>query len=143
MSSLKEKVIRWLGGYATLEEAIDSVEGKDRIIILTRAVKRLFNTIGADDILRIHESGHWMFEGRPLSAGEKDMLIAEATQLLESKLWKVLEKDVTYQANRKMFLESKDELDLVAGKLWVYTFDVMRTRLNSMKSKRGTFNSTN
>lgn len=133
LSSLKRRCIEMLGGFPDIESAIDSIkDAKDREYVLTRAVKKHFNTIGEDDILRIHESGHWMFQGKPLIKGEKELLIAEAMSFMETRLWKVLQNDIKWQANRKMFLLAKDGFDLTAGKLWIYILDAMSTRLHSM-----------
>jgi hypothetical protein len=142
--SLRLWIIRKLGGYPDINSAIDGireVDYQEKYRILTLAVKKLFNTIGADDILRVHETGQWMFKGKALSKGEQDLLAAEATQFLNTKLWEILQADVKYQANRKMFILAKSEIDLIAGKLWEYTLDAFTTRLESMKSGSALFNS--
>lgn len=129
-----------LGGFNDIDEYLEGKAGKEKIYILTRAVKILFNTIGSEDILRVHESGQWMFEGKPLNEQEKLLLISEATQFLETRLWKVLQKDIQWQTNRKMFLLAKTEDELTAGKLWLLTLDAFKTRLESMKGGSAKFN---
>jgi len=141
--SLKTFIIEKLKGYSTIESAIEAIKEIDserRNRILSLAVKRLFNTIGEDDILKENVYGQWLTEGKNLSDAEKNLLIAEAKQFLNSKLWKILQKDVQYQTNRKMFILSKSEIDIIAGKLWTYTLDAFRTRLNSMVKGSGSFN---
>ena len=111
----------------------------DRDVILTEAVSRLFNTIGSKDILR-EENGQWFLEDKPIGDAKKKQLQAEAMQFLSTGLWKVLQTDVKHQANKKMFTESMSEANITAGKLWTYTLDCFRTRLESMNKGSGIFN---
>lgn len=139
MQWLREKLIVKLGGYVAkgypdAESAIAAItDTKAKRKILTLAVKRLFNTIGPEDILKDLGGGQWSVAGRPISAGERDRLIAEATNFNESTLWKVLKLDLRHQANRRMFLEAKSDDDLTAGKLWAFTVDAINTRLKSLE----------
>jgi phage gp16-like protein len=143
MNWLRCLVIKKLGGWVDAESAILSVEDEtEKKRLLTLAVKKLYNTIGPEDILKLDAvTKQWMFKGKVLSESFKSRLIAEAEIFLESKLWEILQADVLYQANRKMYLHSQKDLDLVAGKLWAYTFDTLATRLESMKIGSANFNS--
>lgn len=138
--SIRKFFVKVCGGFLNAEEAIDSVsEAKEKYRLLTLATKRFFNTIGPEDILQ--EKGKvWMCEGKPLSDGEKNLLIAETAQFLNSKLWKVLKTDIQYQANRAMFIKGEDKDDLVAGKLLLYTLDVIKTRLKSLEKGSAIYN---
>ncbi len=130
--SLREYIIRKLGGFPDIDSTIEAIKEKnldDKYRILTLAVKKHFNTIGADDILRVTETGQWMFEGKPLSEGVRKLIVEETKILLGMTLWKVLQNDIKYQANRKMFILSTTTDDLTAGKLWIYTLDALNTRL--------------
>ena len=109
---------------------------------LTQQVKHLFNTIGVEDILR-EEKGVWFLEDKPLNEGQRKLLISEATVFTKTLLWKVLQTDVKYQANKKMFELSNTEMDLTAGKLWLETLNCFRTRLESMCKGLGMFNTKN
>lgn len=132
---MRKLFIEILGGYATIEDAIDAIREKDlkeRSVILTLAVKKLFNTIDSSDILRSDDNGQWIFQGKHLSKGQRDMLIAEAEQLDKMMLWDVLKKDILYQANRKMYLLAENDIQIVTAKFWLYTFDVMKTRIKQM-----------
>src|SRR3990167_8263528 len=139
-SSLKVLIIRKLGGYPDIESLLEPLDLKTRYEILTRAVRRHFNTISDEDILRVHESGAWFFEDKPLAEAEKSLLIAEAKQFLSTKLWQVLCADVKWQANRKMYLLAQNEVQIAAGKLWVYTLDCFKTRLESVRKGTAIFN---
>lgn len=100
--------------------------------ILNAAVKELFNTIGEDDILKI-EKGIWTVQGKEINEAEKKLLIAEAKTLLNSKLWRYLKRDIQYRANLAMFEKAQTEMDITAGKLWLYTLDCIETKLNNLK----------
>lgn len=130
-----EEAIAAKGGYLTIDEAIDAIRDldlKERRVILTLAVKNLFNTIGPDDILKPAASGQWMFKNRLLTKGQVELLMLEAAQLDKMLLWEVLRADVLYQANRKMYLHAENELHVITAKFWLYTFDTMKTRLKQI-----------
>lgn len=137
-------LIEIMGGYPDAESAIDAVDDlATRRKLLTLAVRRHFNTIGPDDILKVHEDKHtWLFQGKPLTEPEKNLLVAEARTFLVSKLWVILKNDIRHQANRKLFLLAKDEFDMIAGKMFIYALDCFETRLKSMEAGHGVFNST-
>ncbi len=134
---MKKWLIEKLGGYATIDDAIETIKNEEDLNIKNRilslAVKKLFNTINEDDILKENQYKQWIFEGKSISQGEKELLISETKQFLNTKLWKVLQKDIQYQSNKKMFILSRNEIDMIAGKLFLYTLDVIRTRLKSIE----------
>lgn len=123
------KIIHLLGGFT----------GED---ILAKAMQGLFNTITEDDILKEVKT-EWRVGDKMVGEGEKKLLISEAQVFLNSKLWKVLKTDIRYRANLMMFEKSKTEMDLVAGKLFLYALDCIKTRLESLTAGRGTFNDNN
>ena len=124
---MKNKLIKLLGGYT-----------KDEV--LTRAVKKLYNTIGSEDILR-EEMGQWTINGKPINDAIKKLLVSEAQIFLKSRLWQGLQTDIKYRANKVMFEKAQTEQDLIAGKLWLYTIDSIKTRLESLVKGSGRFNS--
>jgi len=131
---LRIKLIEKLKGFPDVETALEAItDPKKKHDVLTAAVKKLYNTIGPEDILKENEYKEWLFEGKLLPEGEKKLLIAEATQFMDMKFWKVLQADIKYQANRKMFILSKNDIDLIMGKSWLFVLDSFRTRLRSMR----------
>src|SRR3990167_1859792 len=85
--------------------------------VLTQAVRKLYNTIGPEDILKQNTEGQWIVEGRVISEAEKQLLISVANQFLSTKLWKVL----VGLGNKKMYIESRSVDDITFGKMWTYT----------------------
>lgn len=94
---------------------------------LNKAVAELYNTISADDIL-----DSWTVGGKVLSGQEIQMIKSEAEYLLKSRLWRVLQADIKYKANKAMYEKAKSELDITAGKLWVWTLDAINTKLKDI-----------
>lgn len=140
----RSSIIKKLGGFPTVEAALEEIRSKnlkERHVILTLAVKKLFNTIDADDILKPGDGNQWLLEGKPLSKGQIESLKVEAAQLEGMLLWKVLKKDVLFQANRKLYLEVVNMEQVVNAKFWLYTFDTIRTRLKSIAAGSALYNS--
>lgn len=99
--------------------------------VLTKTVKHLFNTIGPEDILK-----DWKIGNKQITDGEKKLLIAEAITFLNTRLWKVLQDEIKHRANEAMFVKAKTEYDLTAGKLWLYTLDCIKTRLEQISKSK-------
>lgn len=104
------------------------VSKSEREMILTELVKKHFNTIGKDDILKI-EKDKWMFEGEILSDDEIRLIVAESKQILKMNTWEILRKEILWRANHEMFIKSTDTLSLTMGKSWQYVLDVMQSVL--------------
>lgn len=137
---MKNWIIRHLGGYPTIQDALDSINTlEDKQLVLSKAIRKLFNTISAEDILT-EKDGKWFFMDKELSNVEITYLKSESTNFLQSKLWKVLSTDVKYQANKRMFVVSASEVDMLLGKSWVYVLDCITTRLKSLSNGIGKFN---
>lgn len=101
---------------------------------LTKCVAELFNTVTADDILRQNTDGSWQFDGRTLTPPEVKALQGEAQSILQTRMWKVLERDMQYLANKTMYFNSKTEYDLIAGKLLLQMNKEKNERLKRMGS---------
>ena len=128
---MKNWIIAKLGGFTTVDDFINKVNllsNSDKHKILTETVKDLYNTINSDDILK-EKNDKWLYEGRELTAPEVKNLKEYAENFVNSQLFKVLDKDLRYQANRRMFIDSQSNDDLIAGKLLLYLWDVVKTRL--------------
>ena len=141
--NLRVFLIRILGGFSSVNDILRHIEKKDmqgREKILTSAVKRLYTTISQDDILKVRNDGEWVFMGKVMPKGIQDQIIAEARVFEQSKLWQVLQTDVKYQANKKTFIQATDEMQITAGKLWMYTIDCFKTRIESLARESGVFN---
>lgn len=119
-------IIHLLGGFT-----VDEVKRE--------LLKKLYNTISEDDILRMDDKGNWFFEGKMLPDAVKKQVIAEANVFLDTKLWQILQNDVKYQANKRMYLESTKIEHLEQGKAWTYVLDIFKTRLEMMREGKNIF----
>ena len=134
---IKKTIIRLLGGFADLDEAIQHIRDIDnkkmKAKILQEYVKKLYNCIDVDDILRKTPEGGWLFKGKPLTDAEVSQLKEQATFILKSRLWKVIRLDVQYQLGKKMFQEARVPEDILWGQLLTFLDDIIQTRLRRMK----------
>ena len=78
-------LIRKLGGYPTIEEALESCPQKT----LDKAVTRLFNVVSKDDVLREDKGVMWL-KGRTLTEAQVTNLKEEAKLLAGLPLFKML-----------------------------------------------------
>lgn len=132
---MRRWLIEKLGGYPDLHSALEAARGMslvERNKVLTLAVKRLFNTIGVEDILKVYPGDQWLFEGKTLPVAQVKLLRTEATAFAGSFFWKVVSRELRYIANKKMYLESEDVIDMVAGKLLAYYIDIVQQKIKSM-----------
>jgi len=132
---MKDWLIDKLGGYKNFNSVLKGLDEEERTQVLTLAVEKLFTNIGPKDILR-EKNGQWTYQGKPMIEAHKQLLIADAQQFQTTKLWKILSDDIRFQANYLMFVRSKTEMDIVAGKLWLRTLDSIDEKLK--KIARGT-----
>lgn len=133
---MRKWIIKKLNGFSDIDEAIDyikKIDDKDaKHKILTEAVKKLYNTISADDILQQNIDGTWTFQGRPLTGVEITNLKEEASAIKGMKLWYVIKQDIRYQLGKKCFEEANVIDDLVWGKLITFLDDIIRNRIKKM-----------
>ena len=106
---------------------------KTKRIILREAVKGLFCTVNADDVLKENSDGTMNFEGKLLDASYRKELRTQAETIDKMFLWRVLRKDIEYQLRKKMYEEARVDLDIVWGQLTVWLYDVMKTRLDRFR----------
>ncbi len=140
---MKRWIIQKLGGYPDIDSALDDVYEMNlaqKEEILTLAVSKLFNTVGPEDILRENATGQWIFEGKVLSNDQKKMIQQQFEAIVNMSAWKILQADIKYRVNKKMFSESTSTLDLTVGKLWLHTLNVFNTRIKNALRGTGHFN---
>lgn len=133
---MKNWIIKILGGYPDIGSAIDALKKTDdsenKRLILSEAVRKLYNSISEEDILRKDKNGSWIFRGRPLTQAEVAQLKQEAVLLKGSKLWFAIKQDIRYQLGKKMFDEAKVMDDILWGQLATYLFDIIKNRIDKM-----------
>lgn len=135
-----EKLGGHVDGFRDLDEAIQYIRDTNDIYrkreLLTLAVKRLFNTIGPDDILK-KMGNSWSFQGRAIPHEKIVLLKAEAELFIKSDLYMMLSNELKYLSNKKMYFDSVGDIDIIAGKLLVYYVDIVKTFLEKKLLERG------
>lgn len=115
---LRRLLLEKLNGYA-MEE--------DRTKVLAESVATLFNTIGKEDTL--HQEGGALFFGNTMLGPEQvKRLRGEAQAFKNMQLYKILDNEVRYHANKKA-MEAVNLDQLTAAKMIQYTWDVLKSRL--------------
>jgi hypothetical protein len=110
-----------------LEKLNSDVTEEERTKVLAESVATLFNTIGKEDILR-QEKGVLYFGNTMLSPEQIKRLRGEAQAFKNMQLFKVLDNEVRYHANKKA-MEAVNLDQLTAAKMIQYTWDVLKSRL--------------
>ena len=129
----KKFLIKKLGGFTDTDDFIRNIrtlKTEEKYRILTIAVKRLFNTVGSDDILS-NKNGDYRFEGRPITKGEIDNLRAQAESFVQSKLFVALDKEVKYHCNLQM-RKATTLSQLEGAKVIEFTWDILKTKLRNI-----------
>ena len=105
-------------------------------------VKKLFNTIDVEDIIttaktedsfgKVKISGVYV-RGRKLDQSEIDALREGAETIDGSAIWKLIENEVKYNANLRMYFNGKTDDDILMGKCCLYVLDIINGVLKSIK----------
>jgi len=119
------KLALWIIKHCSNEET--------RIMVLNEAVKHLFYTVSLDDILKVNPDGTIQFEGKTMDSSYRKELREQANLLENLLLWKVINKDITYQLQKKMFNEAVINNDVVWGKLLTFLWDIIKQRISQLK----------
>ena len=129
---MRRWLIERLGGFWDKQSYLNSLSEDDRHEVLSRAVAKLFNTVREDDIFRRDEDGQVTFEGKPLLEEQVKALRSEAQHILDSHTFKVIDKEVQYQINRRMYYHSQSADDLIACKSALWIWDVIKSTLRRL-----------
>lgn len=93
--------------------------------------KLKLSEVSVDDV--ITQVGNVMLlGGKEISEAEKKVLREEAKYLKESRIWKVFQETLKYQAQLVMFEKSKDFNDMLVGKAMLRNLDVQNQILKKL-----------
>src|SRR3990167_10560249 len=104
---MRKYIIKLLNGFCDIDDAIDYIkkidDKKKKEELLKEAVKRLYNVVSKEDILRQNIDGTMTFKGKPLTGAEVSHLKEEAAMLRGMKLWYIIKQDIRYQIGKKIW----------------------------------------
>lgn len=100
---------------------------------LNRLLQNLFNAVTEDDFLQIKPSGAYMGTQK-LSPSTINSYIEQASTILQMELWSVIVKQMQLAANKRMYVESTSDDDLIFGKAMLYALDVLQKKLYNLSN---------
>lgn len=106
---------------------------KIKLKLFNYLMKNLFNTVTEDQILKIYNNKVTIGN---VELSEKDVrgLKSEAITIQSLPLWQYLTGSMKYIANKRMYNDSKSIEDLIAGKMILFTLEVMEKKIDNIKN---------
>lgn len=74
----------------------------------------------------------YTYKGKPILEAQVISMRNQAKGFLESELFKMLNLELKHQANLKMYTFSRNEMDVISGKLMLYSWDVIKSKLHNL-----------
>jgi len=105
--------------------------GRIKTFIVNYLTKNLLVALSEEDILQITSEGYLLGK-RKLSPEELEQLRAEANEIKDSYLWKLMKKEIEYHSFLRMAHKAQTEKDLIFGKAMFYNIDILQKFLNNL-----------
>lgn len=100
------------------------------IIFVSRIVfKHLFKLVLEEEFLRTDQRGNVWYNGKVLTKEQRIDIKDQAQLIIKQPLFMMLVKEMQYVASRRMYHDSKDEIDMLGGKMLLYLIDVLCKKL--------------
>ncbi len=94
-------------------------------------IKKLFNAVTEEDILT--QKGSNLYIGDKLVPEEaKRSMISDAEYILNSTFWQVIKKNMQYEANKALYLNSENIDDMIFAKAMLFTIDILEKKLHNL-----------
>lgn len=104
--------------------------------LLNKCLEQLFPIFKVEKTLTASKSGHLFLGGELVSGKQKDSLKAAARMFRNTQLWEILTATLKFQAEKIMFNESKNDQDLLNGKMVCYTISVMENIIKKIEEAK-------
>ena len=88
-------------------------------------VKHLYNGLTEYDVLRVQPKKGIIYKGKVLQKKEIHKMVSDAREFKNSVIWRMIKEDATFEAQNKIFRKSDNLNDIYAGKLMLYSIDVL------------------
>jgi hypothetical protein len=95
--------------------------------------RHLFNGVTEDEVLSVVGKDFY-YCGKILSNEQKRGIIEEAKMINASTLWKFLLNEMKYSANDKIFNKSTTPDDIIAGKMVLWTLEIMEKKIDKLSN---------
>lgn len=99
--------------------------------IANKLLSYLFNVVTEDDILVHDKKNRIVLQGNDVISFKKiERLQSEIKTIRDLEWWDIMNKEMKYRANKKMFDNAKEVDDIIFGKAVLYTLDIMEQSMN-------------
>lgn len=98
------------------------------------ALKDLVLQVTAEEVFTYTPQGKLFLNGKQLTEGEVKSLQGEIKFLEETRIWKVYQDTIAFQAKQKMFEKSITFDDMMAGKIMLKDLEILRDINKIIKS---------
>jgi hypothetical protein len=95
--------------------------------------KHLYNGLTENDVLRM-VNGALIYRNTVLLTEQKRVIIEQAKTINSLDLWKMLCDEMKVAANKRMYFDSKNEQDMLAAKMVLWTVDVMEKKIQNLSN---------
>lgn len=112
-----------------LKDASKTPQG--RMEILSFITDDLFNMVTEKDTMQV-VGGKLIHNGYALSQDEKNGIIEQAKDIRSFPLYKILLDELKWAANKKMYFSSTVIEDMMAGKLMLYSIDILEKKIDNL-----------
>jgi len=112
------------------KELLKAAKG-GRVALLNYVVANLFNGVTEQDVIRQHGTGFYRGDAE-IPKAEIDALVADARQVLGTRLWAELYNSIRLEANKKMYLSSQTIDDMVFGKAALWVMEIIKLKLEKL-----------
>ena len=102
--------------------------------LLTKAIKEIYNTVEPEDILSEDKIGRLYLRGQMMTDTEIMVLQNEATELVKTKIWKIMTETVIKEARDLMFEKAENIDHIRVGKALLYNVNTLINIVNKVNS---------
>ena len=96
--------------------------------------RELLKGVTAEDILQITKTNGIIYKGQQLDKESRDLIKVQAAEIDELFLWKILNEEMQYLAQERMFSKSESFEAMLFGKVMLYLIEEQRKRIKFLKN---------
>lgn len=96
-------------------------------------VRNLFKGFTEEDILQMDSKGGIIYKTQILDKRSKEIIASQAGQIDDMLLWKILNDELRYRAEEKMFTKSESYDGMMFGKAVLYVIGIQKKRIKQLK----------
>ena len=98
-------------------------------------LRHYLNAVTAEDVITQDKYGNIYLGLIKITTQEKENILQEINFIEKTRIWKIYIESLKDEAQKRIFVHSKTPDDLFAGKMMLYSLDVMLKINNIFKKK--------